>query len=222
MRILFILATFIFSMSSIQAQKAPTYTTKSDAQSVAILKKVNQKYTAYKTMQMDIKLTVKAGKTTETQTAKLTVKGNKFRMNSKAQDIASDGKKVYNHQKGAKELYISLAEDEDMMIFGSPDKMLKAYEQDFISALVGTATENGRTVYKIEFKPKSKNSDYTKIRITIDKATSSIKRIKIFDRSNTHYTISMSNFKTNMTVGDAQFVINIKDLPKGTDEIELF
>ena len=221
MRILFILATFIFSISSLQAQKAPTYTTKSDAQSVAILKKVNQKYSAYKTMQMDIKLSVKSGSTAENQTAKLTVKGNKFRMNSKVQDIASDGKKVYNHQKGAKELYISLAEDEDMMILGSPDKMLKVYEKDFISALIGTATESGRTVYKIEFKPKSKNSDYTKIRITIDKATSRIKRIKIFDRSNTHYTISISNFKANLAVSEAQFIIAKKDVPKGTEVIDL-
>ena len=221
MRNLFILAILAFSITSVQAQKAPTYTTKSDAQSVSILKKVHQKYGAYSSMQMDIKLTVKSGKNSDTQTSKLTVKGDKFRMTSKMQDMASDGKTLWNHQKNSKECYISDPEEEEMGMFGSPDKMLKMYEKDFISALVATVKENGRTVYKIEFKPKSKNSDFTKIRLTVDKSTNRINRIKMFDRSNTHYTISMSNFKTNTSISSNTFIINTKVLPKGTEIIDI-
>lgn len=221
MRNLFILAILVFSISSVQAQKAPTYTTKSDAQSVNILKKVHQKYGAYSSMQMDIKLTVKSGKNSDTQTSKLSVKGDKFRMTSKAQDMASDGKILWNHQKASKECYISNPEEEEMGMFGSPDKMLKMYEKDFISALIATVKENGRTVYKIEFKPKSKNSDFTKVRLTVDKATSRVNRIKMFDRSNTHYTIEMSNFKTNAAINSSKFVINTKTLPKGTEVIDM-
>lgn len=221
MRNLFILAILLFGLSSVQAQKAPTYTTKSDAQSVSILKKVHQKYGAYTSMQMDLELTVKSGKNTDVQYSKLTVKGDKFRMTSKTQDMASDGKTLWNHQKNAKECYISDAEEEEMGMFGSPDKMLKMYEKDFISALVATVKENGRTVYKIEFKPKSKNSDFTKIRLTVDKETYRVNRIKIFDRNNTHYTISMSNFKSNPSVSSSTFVINTKTLPKGTEILDI-
>jgi outer membrane lipoprotein-sorting protein len=221
MRNLFILAILVFSISAVQAQKAPTYTTKSDAQSVSILKKVHQKYGAYSSMQMNIKLTVKSGKNSDIQTSKLTVKGDKFRMTSKAQDMASDGKTLWNHQITAKECYISNADEEEMGMFGSPDKMLKMYEKDFISALVATVQENGRTVYKIEFKPKSKNSDFTKVRLTVDKATSRVNRIKMFDRSNTHYSIEMSNFKSNVSVSDSFFKIDVKKLPKGTEGIDM-
>jgi outer membrane lipoprotein-sorting protein len=222
MRNLFVLAALILAITSVQAQKkAPTYTTSSDAESIAILKKVHQKYTAYSSMQMDIKLTITNGKETDVQTAKLTVQGDKFRMTSQTQDMVSDGKTLWNHQKLAKECYVSEADEEEMGMFGSPDKMLKMYEKDFISALIATVPESGKTVYKIEFKPKSKNSDFTKVRITIDKATSGVKDIKIFDRSNTHYTIEMSNVKTNIAVQANTFKMDTKTLPKGTEVITM-
>lgn len=218
---LFIFATFFIGLSSLYAQKAPTYTEKSDAQSISILKKVHQKYSSYSSMQMDLKLTVTSGKNIETQTSTLLVKGEKFRMNGKTQDIASDGKTLYNHQKTAKEMYISNAGEEEMSVLGSPEKMLKMYEKDFISALIATTTENGKTVYKIEFKPKSKDTDFSKVRVTVDKATSQVVAMKIFDKSNTHYNIAISNFKPNAAVNNALFIIAQKDLPKGTEILDI-
>ena len=43
----------------------------------------------------------------------------------------------------------------------------------------------------------------------------------MFDRNNTHYIISMSNFKTNGAFNSSTFVINTKTLPKGTEVIDM-
>jgi len=209
------------SSTSLIAQRAPQYTKKSDAASVKLLKKVHAKYKVYKTMKMDLKMTLKSGKTVETQKAKLIVKGDKFKMTMKGSDVICDGETLWNHQKTSKELYISDPEEEDLGMFNTPDKLLKTFQKDYISAIVATVKESGKTVYKVEFKPKSKSSEYTKIRVTIDKATSQMKRIKIFDRSNTHYTIDLQNVKTNQAISDNIFKVNLKTLPKGTEVIDL-
>ena len=223
MRILLLACIFTFGMTSVQAQKRSEnqYTKKSDAASKNILKKVHQKYASYKSMQMDLTMSLKSGDQEEKQTAKLTVQGKKFKLISKDQEMTCDGETLWNYQKIGKELYISDPEEEEIGMFNSPDKLLKTFEKDFISALIATVKENGRTVYKIEFKPKSRSADFTKIRVTIDKTTNRVNRIKIFDRSNTHYTISIKNVKANVAVSSSTFKVDVKKLPKGTEVVNL-
>jgi outer membrane lipoprotein-sorting protein len=223
MRLFILVCLVAFGTNTMTAQKRSKekYTDKSDAASVKILKQVHTKYASYKSMQMDLTMSFKTGDKVEKQAAKLTVKGDKFKMVGKDQTMTSDGKTLWNHQKVNKELYISDPEEDEMGLFSSPDKLLKTFEKDFISALITTAKEGGRSVYKLEFKPKSRDTDFTKIRVTIDKATSRINRIKIFDRSNTHYTIEIKNVKSNVSVTNSAFVVNTKKLPKGTEVIDM-
>lgn len=197
------------------------YTDKSDAASISILKRVHNKYSAYKSMQMDITMTMKSGDLQEEQSATITVKDKKFKMIGRDQEMISDGTTMWNHNKLNKEVYVSLFDEEEMGLLNSPDKLLKTFEKDFISALVATVNEGGRAVYKIEFKPRSRSAEYSKVRVTIDKSTSQIKRIKIFDKSNTHYSIDIKNVKPNVSVSDASFVKDLKNLPKGTNVIDL-
>lgn len=197
------------------------YTDKSDAASINILKRVHSKYAAYKSMQMDVTMTMTSGDLKETQSATLTVKGNKFRMIGKDQEMITDGTTLWNYNKLNKEVYVSTPDEEEMGLFNSPDKLLKTFEKDFISALVATVNEGGRAVYKIEFKPRSRDAEYSKVRVTVDKATSQINRIKIFDKSNTHYSIDVKNVKPNVSASDALFVKDTKNLPKGTNVIDL-
>ena len=65
---------------------------KSDPKAVAILDKVNKKYAAYKSMQIELTLTIQDGAYKEVQKGKVTVKGNKFKIESRDQEIVSDGK----------------------------------------------------------------------------------------------------------------------------------
>mgnify|MGYP000383278692 CR=1 FL=1 len=223
MRLILLVGIMVFSLTSLQAQQrsANKYTKKSDAASTKILNKVHAKYAAYKSMQMDLKMTLKSGKKVESQKAKLIVKGEKFKMTMKGQEMICDGKTLWNYQKDSKELYISDPAEEDMGMFNSPDKLLKMFEKDFISALIATVKEKGRTVYKIEFKPKSRSAEFSKIRVSVDKATSQVKNIKIFDKSNTHYTIDILNVKTNVATSNSTFVKNLKSLPKGTEVVNM-
>ena len=66
----------------------------SDPAAVKLLKSVSQKYSGYKTMQMDIALTIEnlEAKTKETKNGKVSAKGNMFKAEMGNQIIMSDGK----------------------------------------------------------------------------------------------------------------------------------
>jgi len=178
---------------------------KSDAKSIAILNKVNSKYASYKSMQLDLKVTIEDGKLKEEIPGKVSVQGNKFRIDSKDQLIISDGKTNWIYLKEAKELQISNPEPDDVAMFSSPDKLLKSYQKDFISAYGGTVNYSGKIVDMIEFKPKDRNSEYSKIRVYIDKTSMNVLKIKIFDKSNIHYSIEIKKFVKNPSLSESHF-----------------
>ncbi|MFK7949563.1 MAG: outer membrane lipoprotein carrier protein LolA [Saprospiraceae bacterium] len=178
---------------------------KSDPQAESILNKVNTKYASYKSMKMDLKVTIQDGKFKEEQTAKVSVKGNKFKIDSKDQLIISDGKKNWIYLKEADELQISKPDPDDVGMFSSPDKLLKTYQEEFISGYMGLFKLSGKIVHKIEFKPMDKNSEYSKVAVYIDKTDLTVVKIKVFDKSNIHYSIRMENFVKNTTMKDTDF-----------------
>ena len=188
----------------------------SDPQALAIVKKVKSKYQSYKTTQMDVKITVKDGSQEESQSAKIFTMGTSdFRLETTEQDIVTDGKTVWTHIKGDyNELQIADYDEEEMGIFGSPGKLLDNYSKDYVIALVGEATEKGKTVYKIECKPKDRYSDITKVRFTIEKTSHKVTRIKVFERSNIHYTLSIVKFSPNVSISSTLFSIDSKKFKK--------
>jgi outer membrane lipoprotein carrier protein len=187
---------------------------KSDPQAVSILSQVNKKYASYQSMQLDLKLTIEDGKFKEVQEGKVSVKGNKFRVKSKEQEIVSDGKTNWIYLIQQNELQISNPDPDDVAMFSSPDKLLKSFEKEYISQYAGTATEEGKVVHVIEFKPADRNSEYTKVRVTIDKVSLNVQKVKVFDRSNIHYTIEVLKFVKNPTISDTYFTFDEKKVPK--------
>ena len=180
----------------------------SDLNSIEILNKVNEKYAVYQSIEFDLVVTVADGDYKETQEGKVYVKGNKYKIVSEDQEIVSDGKTNWVYLKRLKELQISEASPDDIALFSSPDKLLKSYEKDFTSTLIGEATEGGKVVYKIEFKPKDRNSEYSKVRATITKNTFTINKIKVFDKSNIHYTVTVKSFVPNPSLEDNLFTFD--------------
>lgn len=187
----------------------------SDAKALAILDKVKAKYASYSTMQFDAVLTIKDGDYTESQKGTVSVKGkDKFKLETKDQDIYVNGETVWTHIKAVKEVQISDFDEEGMGMFGSPDKLLENYAKDFIVSPAVSTTANGKKAYLIECKPKDRNSEYSKARIVIDQATNRLVSIKVFDKSNIHYTIAINKFSANPSLNDAYFKLNTAGIPK--------
>lgn len=214
--ILILLIAFLFVNVS-TAQTAKLVKETSDPAAKVILEKLRNKYEAYKTVEADFKLTIEIPEEDkEIQTGNLAQKGEQYRLSLDNQAIYSNGKTLWLYLKSNNEVQINNVEDfeEEEEDFLSPKDLLRIYEkEDFIYALTNDGYENGLAVQQIEFKPIDKDSEYAKMRVTIDKKKTQIIRIKAFAIDGARYTMDVTKFKPNLSYTNADFVFNPKDFP---------
>lgn len=207
---------FIFTNISF-AQSGEFVRETSDPAAKAILEKLRKKYEGYKTVEADFKLTIEIPEEdAEIQTGNLAQEGEKYRLKLDNQAIYSDGQTLWLYLKSNNEVQINNVDDfeEEDEDFLSPKDLLRIYEkEDFIYGLTNEGYENGAAIQQIEFKPIDKDSEYAKMRLTIDKRKNQIMRIKAFAVDGARYTMDVTKFKPNLTYKNADFIFNPKDFP---------
>jgi len=100
-------------------------------------------------------------------------------------------------------------DDEDPM---SPGRLLKIYESDkeFVYAI--TNEVKGDTKVEIEFKPLSKDADFFKIRLEVDKVKTEVKSIKVFAKDGTTYSLDIKSIRS-ITPDESVFMFNKSKFP---------
>lgn len=192
----------------------------SDQAAVKLLKNVSQKYSAYKTMQMDIALTIEnlESKSKDTKNGKVFGKGNMFRAEMGNQIIMSDGKTLWTYLKDVNEVQINNFEQGQGIM--SPNDIFKIAEKDYLVYMGDKVTESGKSLQIIELTPKNKSLSFSKIKMYVDPSDNSVKKGVVFDKNAIHYTYAISNFKSNVELGDSTFKFDKSKYP-GVEVIDL-
>ena len=183
-----------------------TNASQSDPAAKALLDKVQKKYKAYKTIQADFTLKIEIPEEAEeVQKGKFMQSGEKYRLEAESQTMVSDGETLWLHMKSSQEVQINdVEEDEDEML--SPSSFLNFYEsEEFVYFLVNEFSENGVVVQQIEFKPLDEDSEYHKVRLTLNKKTNEVMRIKAFSKDGSRFSFEMGKLIANPTLPDATF-----------------
>ncbi len=213
----FIFVVLFSTTSSAQTAKAQFASSTSDPAAKAILEKLRTKYEAYQSIEADFNLIIEIPEEAkEVQKGNLAQQGDKYRLELEHQAIYSDGKTLWVFWKNNNEVQINnvddFEEEEDELL--SPKDLLRVYEKEnFTYALVNDGYENGRAIQQIEFKPLDKDSEYAKMRVTIDKKKNQVIRIKAFSKDSSRYTLEVTKFKPNLSYKAADFVFNPDKYP---------
>ena len=179
----------------------------SDPTAREVLERVRKLYDSYRTTTADFTITAELGadKAGEDK-GKLYLKGAKYRVELPEQDFICDGKTRWSVLKKQKETQISNADEADEDGLGSPAELFRIYQKpNFVYALIGEATEGGKAVQKIEFKPVKGFEQYTKVRVTIDKESARMMSLKVFLRDGSRYTLKIANLVPNTNLADTLF-----------------
>ena len=192
----------------------------SDQNAVKLLKSVSQKYSAYKTMQMDVSLTIEnlESKSKETKSGKVSGKGNMFKAEMGNQLIMSDGKTLWTYLKDVNEVQISDFEQGQGIM--SPNDIFKIAEKDYLVYMGEKVTESGKSLQIIELTPKNKSLSFSKIKMYIDTSDNTVKKGVVYDKNAIHYTYTISNFKSNVDMPDSNFKFDKSKYP-GVEVIDL-
>ena len=187
-----------------------TEASESDPKAKAVLDKVKKRYQSYKSMAADFSLEIEfPEQPVEVQKGMLKQQNDKYYMKIGTQEILSDGTAVWFIFNNNKEVQINdIPEDDDMGLM-TPQSLFSFYEQDeFVYVLVNEFMEKGKAVQQIEFKPLDRNADYSKLRLTVNKKTSEIVRMKAFAKDGSRYTFSIGKLTANKAIADANFTFD--------------
>lgn len=212
-KLFFLTFISIFSLS-LFAQDF-TKKTDSDPKAKAVLEKMRKKYESMPSLEADFSLVIEVPQQpSQTQKGKLTQQGDKYRLKLQDRTLVSDGKSVWLFIEKNKEVQINDVEEGASGGISSPKDLLKAYEwDDYIYVLSQEFNENGKVVQQIEFKPTSKDSDYSKIRVTVDKKTSDVVSIKSFGKDGSRYTLTVNKLTPGKQVAPSTFIFNKSECP---------
>ncbi len=217
-----LLFSFLFSSIILLAQgpKALPTGTANDPNAKALLDAVSKKYKSLSSVKASFKLMIEntANKVKETKTGTLSLKGPKYKVVLENQEITCDNKTVWTLMKDAKEVQVSDYEPDNKSI--SPNKIFTMYESGFSYVMAELVTENGKPIQVIDLAPLDKAKSYYKIKLFIDKSSSSIIRTKIFDKNGNRYTYEIAQFTPNPGFDEAYFSFDPKKNP-GIEVVDL-
>jgi outer membrane lipoprotein-sorting protein len=211
----FLFPLFVFLIvGSISAQSG-AQTEKSDPEAKKVLDKIRKKYEAFKTMEASFNLTIEVpGQPKEVQKGKVSQDGEKFRLEMDQQVIVSDAKTTWVYLKKNNEVQINNAQPGSDNSFLTPKELLKRYQKgDFIYAITDKVTEKGKVLTQIEFKPKDKNSEYSKLRLSIDEKAGTIQSIKAFSKDGSRYAFDISCLSSNKPFAAGTFQFDSSKYP---------
>lgn len=100
---------------------------------------------------------------------KLIQQGDKYILDMPDKKVVSDGQTIWNYMKDINEVHISDLADAAEGEINTPLDWMKIYENgDYVYALVNKVSDKGKTLDQIEFKSNDRNSEFSKVRLTVD------------------------------------------------------
>lgn len=213
-----LLLPLLFSGTILQAQdKQYTESQDSDPEAIALIKKLRNKYDAYKTMEADFRLDILIpGQKLESQQGKLKRQGDFVRFVLGDQEAIINAEAAYMIQHGNKEVMINnLPEPGEMTGMLTPQTLFSFYEgNNYILALQGKDVEDGRLLQAIELKPVDRdNSEFTKLRLKVDQAKKELASIEAFTRDGSRFTFHLDKTKGDVALTDKIFTFSKAEFP---------
>lgn len=216
MKYLFAITMTILTLSVGFSQKTD-FTKSQDIDPAAkkVLDKVSKKYEAYKSIEATFSLKIEVPEEpTDTQTGKLKQKGEMYNVDLSDYSMICDGENFWVHNKRNKEVQLNDPPEEGEEEMMAPQDFYSFYKKGkYVYALTNAIVEKGVPLLQIEFKPLDPDSEYSKIRMTVEKKTSAVKRIKVFSKDGSRFTLEIQKFKANKTFTKADFTFDKSKFP---------
>ncbi len=184
-----------------------------DPKAKTILDNLSKKTKAYISIKAEFLLTITSKKdgVNESQSGSIQLKGNKYNLSIKGQEVISDGKTVWTYIKESEEVHINtISNDENDGTF-SPDKLFTLYETGFKYKYV----EEKNNIHSINLYPKDASSKaFHRITLFVDKIKNEIKEVKVYGKDGSEATYKIKTFTTNTALPDSLFTFDKAKHPK--------
>ena len=191
-----------------------------DPKALEILEAMGKKYKAIPSFEVNFTqvLTNESAGVKEEMKAKITVKGDKYKLELAEQQVYNNGTTIWTYLPSSKEVNVDNFDpkSEDL----NPSKTFEMYKKGFKYLLLGEKNEGGVLCDEVDLVPEKKDAQYFKIKMMISKKDKSVQSWTMFDRSGNRYKNTITKFVPNVKVDDAFFTFDSKKFP-GVEVIDL-
>jgi len=187
-----------------------------DKKAKEILDKVSAKNKAFTSEKVDFLYIQEnvSNKTRNVKNGSLILKGTKYKLDLMGNTILCDSKTIWSYVKENNEVNISNVADQEGSIL-NPAKVFNMYEKGFKYKFLRERFENNHSVYEIELYPEKVNeSQYSKVRLLVDKDKMQIYLVQYFAKDANRVTIEIQKITPNEVVADGLFIFDKTKYPK--------
>ena len=142
------------------------------------------------------------------------IKDQKYKLTFTGNEIISDGKFIWQYIEEINEVTIS-EKEEDESLLSNPRKIFTIYEYEFKYKFNKEVTLNNDVYYEIDLFPiKLDESNFSRIRLLINKTDVELYSIKYFGKDGNKFSIIIDDFITGINLDDSIFVFDEKKYPE--------
>ncbi len=191
-----------------------------DPKALEILEAMSKRYKAITSFEANLTSTLineSAGVKDEFK-GKVTVKGDKYRLELEEQQVYNNGTTVWTYLPANKEVNVDNFDPKSDDL--NPSKIFEMYKKGFKYLLAGEKTEAGVACDEIDLVPEKKDAQYFKVKMMISKKDKSVQSWTMFDRGGNRYKYIITKFTPNVKAEDAYFTFDPKKFP-GVEVIDL-
>ena len=179
----------------------------SDEAALKILESIQKEYESYVSHKFDFDVLMEyPGQEGEQMKGSLMQKGDMFNLDVSDRNIISDMETVWVYLKDRNTVEINDADFEDETNIMSPSYLFDLYHSDeYVFAVSSNSYEEGKAITQIECKPKDDESEYSKLRLTIEDKSNDVKRVKLFYKDGSRMTMKILAHAKGYAVTDSDF-----------------
>jgi len=193
-----------------------------DPEAKIVLDKLSEKTKSFKNIQIDFKveyINLKDNFKNSSQ-GTITLQNEKYKLNFMGIESFYDGKTLYSYIIESNEVNISEPEIDDTDILSNPKQIFTLYENDYKYQLISQSSENGTSFAIVDLYPIDLEKDYSRIRLQINTNLYQLKSATIFGKDGSNYSLTVSDFKTNVSINEKLFVFDETNYPN-VEKIDL-
>lgn len=177
-----------------------------DPKALEILDAMSKKYKAIPAFEANISYTLSndVDKINEEVKGKITVKGDKFRLALKEQEIFNNGATVWTYLPEEKECNVDDfdATADDVI---NPSKIFEIYKKGYKYLYLQDRTEAGILCEEVDLVPEKKDAKYFKIKMMISKKDKSLQSFTFFEKTGNRFKYTITKFTANPKIDDTYF-----------------
>lgn len=190
-----------------------------DPKAKGILDEVSAKTKSYTSIKVDFTMVMQGKDKTkkpETQKGALQLKGDRYKLDIKGQEIISDAKTSWTYLKDNNELQINNV-DPNSNDGVTPSNIFTIYEKGYKYKFI-SETATTQTIDLFPNNPEKKK--FHTIKLVINKAQKQISSFTVFMKDGNVFDYTINTFVTSAVIPDSVFVFDVKAHP-GIEVIDL-